>query len=223
MPVIVVSSPKGGVGKSTTLVNLACQLARTSTVTIIDADPNQPIVAWAARPGKPDSVIVIGGATQDTILDLVEAAAEASVFVLVDLEGTASLTVANAIGVADLVIIPMQASHLDASQAAKALNLVRNQERLARRKIPHRILFTRSNPAIRTKALAHVQEDLREGGVPMFETHMHEREAFRAVFSFGGPLEDLDSRQVSNPHKAIANARAFAAEVLAVLKEGQSG
>ena len=57
----------------------------------------------------------------------------------------------------------------------------------------------------------------------MFETHMHEREAFRAVFSFGGPLEDLDSRQVSNPHKAIANARAFAAEVLAVLKEGQSG
>lgn len=223
MPVIVVSSPKGGVGKSTTLLNLACQLARTSKVTIIDADPNQPIVAWAALPGKPEAITVIGGGNQDNILDLIEEAADKTPFVLVDLEGTASLTVANAIGVADLVIIPMQASHLDASQAQKALILVRNQERLTRRKIPHKILFTRSNPTIRTKALAHAQGELRAAGVAMFETHMHQREAFSALFSFGGALEQLDSQQVSSPHKAIANARFFAAEVLATLKEGQGG
>lgn len=223
MPVIPFSSPKGGVGKTTSLLALACQLARSSAVTIIDADPNQPIVAWAALPGKPEAITVIGGGNQDNILDLIEEAADKTPFVLVDLEGTASLTVANAIGVADLVIIPMQASHLDASQAAKALSLVRNQERLARRKIPHKILFTRSNPAIRTKALAHAQGELRATGVAMFETHMHEREAFRAVFSFGGALEQLDSRQVSSPHKAVANARFFAAEVLATLKEGQGG
>jgi chromosome partitioning protein len=36
---------------------------------------------------------------------------------------------------------------------------------------------------------------------------MHEREAFRAVFSFGGTLESLDTTQVSNRDAAIKNAR----------------
>ena len=44
------------------------------------------------------------------------------------------------------------------------------------------------------------------------------REAFKAMFRFGGTLELLDSCQVSRPDKAVANARAFAAEVQ-VLKD----
>jgi chromosome partitioning protein len=47
---------------------------------------------------------------------------------------------------------------------------------------------------------------------------MHEREAFRAIFSFGGTLESLDAAQVSNLQAAIGNARAFASEVLAKLR-----
>ena len=47
---------------------------------------------------------------------------------------------------------------------------------------------------------------------------MHEREAFRAIFSFGGTLESLDAAQVSNLPAAIANARAFAGEVIAKLR-----
>lgn len=39
------------------------------------------------------------------------------------------------------------------------------------------------------------------------------------MFSFRGTLELLDSRQVSGPDKAVANARAFAAEVVQVLKD----
>jgi chromosome partitioning protein len=42
--------------------------------------------------------------------------------------------------------------------------------------------------------------------------------AFRAIFSFGGSLSDLDRGQVGNIPAAIANARAFAAEVLSILK-----
>lgn len=56
-------------------------------------------------------------------------------------------------------------------------------------------------------------------GLACFETQLVDHEAFRAMFSFGGTLELLDSRQVSSPEKAVANARAFAAEVLQVLKE----
>ena len=47
---------------------------------------------------------------------------------------------------------------------------------------------------------------------------MHEREAFRAIFSFGGTLESLDAAQVSNLQAAVVNARAFAGEVIAKLR-----
>ena len=52
---------------------------------------------------------------------------------------------------------------------------------------------------------------------------MHERDAYRAIFSFGGTLEALNGSQVSNLDAAIANARAFASEVIAILRGETAG
>jgi len=49
-------------------------------------------------------------------------------------------------------------------------------------------------------------------------TQMRERDAFRAIFSFGGALADLDTAQVGNVKAAVANARALAEEVVGILK-----
>src|SRR5487761_1284066 len=98
MPTIVFASPKGGVGKSTSAAVLATQLARTGVgVTVRDADPNRPGSQWAARPRCPKSLTVLGEVSEATIIDAIEEAARESAFVIVDLEGTASLTVAYAI------------------------------------------------------------------------------------------------------------------------------
>jgi chromosome partitioning protein len=51
---------------------------------------------------------------------------------------------------------------------------------------------------------------------------MNEREAFRAIFSFGGTLESLDASQVSNRDAAIKNARELAGEVLTLLRQADS-
>ncbi len=94
MPTIVFASPRGGVGKSTATVLLATQLASNGgTVTVIDADPNKPISQWASRPGKPEGLTVIESTSEDTIIDAIEKAALESAFVIVDLEGTASMMV----------------------------------------------------------------------------------------------------------------------------------
>ena len=53
----------------------------------------------------------------------------------------------------------------------------------------------------------------------MLETQLNEREAFRALFSFGGGLEDLPPSNVANIDKAVANARNFAAEVVELLRK----
>ena len=111
MPTIVFASPKGGAGKSTSAVVLATELAqRGAAVTVIDADPNHPVSQWARRPGCPQTLTVIGAISEETIIDTIETASAKTAFVVVDLEGTASMTVAYAISRADLVIIPVQGS-----------------------------------------------------------------------------------------------------------------
>lgn len=219
MPTIVFASPKGGVGKSTSAVVLATELAgQGATIAIIDADPNRPVSRWAARPGKPESLTVAADVTEDSILDRIDDAARKAAFVIVDLEGTASLMVGYAISRADLVVIPTQGSLLDAAEAVKAIRLVRNMERTAGKTIPTAILFTRTSAAIRPRSLQAIEAEFATSGVRTLEIQMHERDAFRAIFAFGGTLSDLDRAQVGGVAAALGNARAFAAEVVATLK-----
>ena len=220
MPVISFANPKGGAGKTTTALILATQLSENgATVSIIDADPERWISQWGDLPGRPNNISVIGGVSEDSIVDLIEAESEKSQFVIVDLEGTASLMVANAIGMSDLVLIPTQGSSMDARGGAKAIRLIQNQARMARRKIPHSVVLTRTSAALRTRTLKNVYEQLRASGIEVLNTGMVERAAFRDLFDFGGTLSELDPAQVSNVEKAIANAREFAGEVVVKLKE----
>lgn len=219
MPTICFASSKGGCGKSTSAVVLASQLARRGVdVTLIDADPNRPVTAWAKRPGKPSNLAVVSNVTEATVIDEIEKAAEITPFVIVDLEGTASMTVAYAISRADLVVVPVQGSQLDAAEAAKAIRLIRQQEKAFGRAIAYAALLTRTSAAIKPRTLQHIRAELDGAGVPILETQMHEREAFRAIFSFGGTVESLEAKQVGGLEGAVANARAFAAEVLTLLR-----
>lgn len=220
MPTIVFASPKGGVGKSTAAVLLASELSsHGGSVTMIDADPNRPLSQWASRPGKPEKLTVIATTAEDSIIDTIEKAALQTTFVIVDLEGTASMMVGYAMSRADLVIIPAQGSHLDATEAVKAIKLVKAQERAFRKRIPFAILFTRTSAAIRPRTLQSIEAEFLSNTVPMFGTQIHEREAYRAMFAFGGTLAGLDPTQVANLPAARANARMFAAEVIEALKK----
>lgn len=156
--------------------------------------------------------------SERTIITTIEEAAKISTFVIVDLEGTASRTVVYAISRADLVIIPTQASLLDAVEAVAAIREVQQQEAAFRIKIPAVVLFTRTSAAIRTRTLASIEQEFADNSVQVLENRITEREAYRAIFSFGGSLSGLDPTQVRNIPSAVANARAFAAEVVELLK-----
>lgn len=219
MPVIAFANPKGGAGKTTSALLLASELAgRGASVAIIDADPEKWISQWGALPGRPQNVVIVTDVTEDSIVDQIEEAAATAQFVIVDLEGTASLMVANAIGMSDLVIIPTQGASMDAKGAAKTIRLIRNQARMARREIAHAVLLTRTSAAVASRSLRNVRDQLDSAGIPVFETSLVERAAYRDILDYGGLLMDLDRSQVSNIDKAIENARFFAAEVVTRLK-----
>jgi chromosome partitioning protein len=223
MPIIAFANPKGGAGKTTSALLLASELAAgRASITIIDADPEKWLSQWGALPGKPDNLTIVSAVTEDTIVDQIEEAARRSQFVIVDLEGTASLMVANAIGMADLVLIPTQGASMDARGAAKTIRLIRNQARLARREIAHRVLLTRTSAAVTSRALRNVRDQLDQSGIPVLNVAIVERAAYRDILDYGGLLSQLDPKLVSNLGKAIDNARAYVSEVLELLRATRS-
>ncbi len=218
MPTIVFVSPKGGAGKTTAALVLATQLSRATGVTVIDADPNHPIQTWASKADMPSTFHVVSSADEENIIERIEEAAAATPFVIVDLEGTAAKIVLLAVSQADLVIVPTQGSQLDAEQAGRALRVIRQQEKMSRRPVPFAVLLTRTNVTIRTRTMTHIQRGLTDASVPVLKTELHEREAYRAMFSFQQPLEKLDPADVNNIEKAIANAEQLTSEIVDLLR-----
>ena len=220
--VIAMASSKGGAGKTTTAFLLATVLTnRKMKVTVIDADPNHPFAHWQQQGGKTENLTIIKNESEETILDDIDRAIRNSHFVIVDLEGTASLSVAYAVSKADLVIAPCQRSSLDATEAAKVIALVKRQSSISGREIPTSLLFTRTSPAIRTKSLRRMQESLNANHIDTFATEIHEREAFKAVWDYACTLYQLTSSQVSGLEKAIVNAETFAVEVVKIIPHKQ--
>jgi len=224
MPTISFASPKGGAGKTTSALLLATELARKGAgVTLIDADPNMPISKWQRRGGAVDHLAIVRSASEKAIIDEIEQAARETAFVIADLEGTANLGVAWAVSMSDLVIIPTQGSPLDSDEAAKAIRLIKGQEKASRRRIAHAILLTRTSAAIRPRSLKHLQNELTKHEIEVLATQLIERDAYRAMFAFAAPLEALDPKEVSGLQGAIANARTFAGEVVERLKALEGG
>ena len=218
MPVISFASTKGGVGKSTTALALGQLLSHEGfDVTIVDADPNQPIVEWGNR-NNDTSITIIGNVDDTNILDIIEVESEKKQFVIVDLEGTANSLVSFSFSLSDLVVIPTTGSHVDTAEVARTTRLVINNSRARAREIPYRVLLTRVS-YIKPRTVRILRKHLNDQAVPMFDTEMIERDAFKAIYTFGKDMYSLTDKDVSNPEKAIENVSQFAVEVLEIIKE----
>ena len=221
MPVISFVSPKGGAGKTTAALLLSTELAQKGgSVTVIDGDPRRWMTRWSQGGKMPASMRVVSKKPEEDIIDVIDAAKKVSNIVIMDLEGTDSMTVAYSISRSDFVIVPAQAGPMEGEAAVDAIKLVKQQERAFGVRIPYAVLMTRMKAAIRTKVEGRLIEQMRSASVPVFSTQLLERTAFREIIENQCCLGDLPS-STYKLDDAIANARSFAGEVISLFKRKQ--
>ena len=207
MPVIVSANPKGGVGKSTSTLLLASGLADMGfQVSVIDADPNQPMKKWREGNSK-TSVNIICDGKEENIIDLIDAENTSKrKFVFVDTEGARSMLSQTAMSLADLIIIPMQPSAIEADQVAVLVKLMNTQQRISRRVIPYKILFNRTG-FISTRMEKRIRKSLEDANISVFKIDLSERVAFKSIFEDQLTLYELDKERVSGLEKAMDNVK----------------
>ena len=109
---VVMFSPLGGVGRTTLAINLACQLAKSASVHLIDADEFGAAWHWSSFGRLPVPVqqypLTCPSQTQQWTQTLSAITADMLVVDLPSKFGSASLA---ALMVADSVVVPIQASH----------------------------------------------------------------------------------------------------------------
>lgn len=220
MPVVTVASPKGGAGKSTTSVILGTELAYAGAeVVVLDCDPNHSVTIWSQKADLPPRIAVKSDVGESEIVRTIKQLDADGRIVIVDLEGVASRLVSRAISQADLVLIPMRATTLDATIGVRALALVQEEEEALGRPIRHSVVFTMTR-AIVSKQHKGIEASLAGQGVDVIRPPLMERAAFSALFEFGGDLRSMPSQ--GNMEAAAENAANFAQAVYERLAGGRA-
>lgn len=172
--ILTVASFKGGVGKTTSAVHLACYLQRQASTVLIDGDPNRSATGWAKRGELPCQVIDERQAARyardcDHIVIDTQARPERE-----DLEALADGC--------DLLLIPTtpDALALDALmltvEALKTINADR-----------YKILLTIIPPKP-SRDGEEARATLLEAGLPLFQTGIRRLVAFQKAALAGVPV-----------------------------------
>ena len=164
--VIVVANLKGGTGKTTIAVNLACSLSRSRDVLLVDADQQGTAIAWAEPEGLPIEVRPLPlenprGAQGWRQKVLNEAR---SFTVVVDCPPHLQGATQAAIDIADLVLVPVTPSRADILATSRAVEMVKAAR--GRKARPLCVLVP-SKVDLRTTVGWELPSDLKELGEPV--------------------------------------------------------
>ena len=176
MTVVAIVAQKGGVGKTTLATNLAWSFAQTGSVLLLDADPQGSARDWGHfNTGGPEHLSV-QGVSREQLVDQVRRLSDRYDWVIVDGPPGISNISADAVRVADVVLIPAKASAFDVWAATDIVAAVKARQKSSNGMPRAAFVITMAKP--RTRLSQQINVALAELGLTVLEARTTDRVAY---------------------------------------------
>lgn len=190
MPVIVVVGNKGGAGKTTLSVNLAAGLAKQSSITVVDADPQGSALQWRAVTDD-DGAIPVYEASVHLASQANELAQDYDYVVIDCPPSVHAPQTRTVLQVGDLALIPVQPSPVD---LWATVHIERAIAQAQHGNPSLRALLVINQLESRTTLSRLVREALTEIALPLANTAIRRRAVYRNSALEGKSIFDMGSR-----------------------------
>lgn len=171
--ILAIANGKGGVGKTTTAVNLAAILAQKMKTLLVDTDAPQWSASWWSERG--DMPFDLAQESDPNLLNQLRSVKDYELVVVDTAPSRESEALKAVIDKVDYVIMPTKASSLDIQALIKTVKTL-----VAPAKITHRVLLTIVDPRSLGDAL-DAQESLMEAGIPVFSSFVRAYKVYERI------------------------------------------
>ena len=230
MSIFTIASTKGGVGKSTFILNLATVIQNTGKkVAILDADAQGTVSKWnkvrdyIRQTDDQLAPLFVASARGETLLDIANDKNNQGYIVLIDSPGVDDNNMRAALLRSDYVITTCPPSSVDLWEVETLMNILKKLQEIQNRKIPLILVFNKVSPRHEQGAIREAKTFLESNNIypdHILPSCICERAAFKHSIKDGkGVIEysPADPKAILEIQNCFKNIKLFIESTSAII------